>query len=211
MKGLLLKDCYMIRKYYGSILFFIAACLLLSFFSEDNNLFFIFYPVILAGMAPINLISYDEKEGWMRYSGALPYSRAQLVSVKYLVGLFFEGVIFAFTLILQLIRNMVFPGTSIKILFYELLLIFLLGMILSSCVLPFVFKFGSEKGRITYIILICVIGGVCASLLQTQVPNIGSHLVKNHASLLLIFGLLSCGIYLFSWYLSIVFFRKREF
>lgn len=93
MKGLLLKEYYMIAKYCRAFLLIVVVFLAVSFFSSDN-MFFIMYPAILASMIPVTLISYDEREKWNVYSGTLPYSRAQLVSAKYLAGLFFSALVF---------------------------------------------------------------------------------------------------------------------
>ena len=65
MKGLLLKDFYMAAKYC-------RACL-------------------LCGMIPVNLLAYDERSRWLEYSGTLPYTKAQIVSGKYLVGIIVQG------------------------------------------------------------------------------------------------------------------------
>ncbi|NMP37237.1 MAG: ABC-2 transporter permease [Clostridiales bacterium] len=93
MKGLLLKDFYMIGKYCRSFVLILTVFLVVSCFGNDNT-FFIIYPVLIAGMIPVTLISYDEREKWHIYSETLPYTRAQFVSVKYLIGLLFELTVF---------------------------------------------------------------------------------------------------------------------
>ena len=81
MKGLLLKDLYMSAKYCRAFIAIVIIFLAVSFWG-DGNAFFIIYPVLLAGIIPTSLISYDERHKWDKYSGTLPYSRAQLVSAK---------------------------------------------------------------------------------------------------------------------------------
>ena len=92
MKGLLLKDWYMMKKYCRYYLFCAVGFIILSVMSE-GNMFFIFYPCLLCGMIPVNLIGYDERSRWMQYSGTMPYTKAQIVSGKYLIGLFSQLVI----------------------------------------------------------------------------------------------------------------------
>ena len=93
MKGLLLKDFYMAAKYCRAFLLLVIVFLAVSIWG-DENVFFVIYPVLIAGMIPVTLYSYDEREKWTLYSGTLPYTRTQFVSSKYLVGLFFETAVF---------------------------------------------------------------------------------------------------------------------
>ena len=57
MQGLLLKDWYMIKKYCRAYLLLAIIFTVVSFFGEDN-LFLIFYPCLLCGVIPVNLIAY---------------------------------------------------------------------------------------------------------------------------------------------------------
>ena len=61
MKGLLLKDFYLISKYCRAFLFIMAVFIGVSFLGE-GNLFFAFYPCIISGMLPMTLIAYDEQK-----------------------------------------------------------------------------------------------------------------------------------------------------
>ena len=102
MKGLFLKDLYMLMSYCKSYLLIAVVFLAASFFGE--NLFFIYYPCLLCGMIPVNLIAYDEKSRFVQYSASLPVSAAQSVSVKYLMGLFSQIAVLLITGIVQGIR-----------------------------------------------------------------------------------------------------------
>ncbi len=88
MKGLLLKDVYIIGKlcktYFLMDIIFFAAFYLGG---DSDKIFWLFYPCIFSGMLPMTLISFDERERWDKYAGTLPYTRTQLVSSKYLIGL----------------------------------------------------------------------------------------------------------------------------
>ena len=98
MKGLLLKDCYMIKKYCRAYLLLTVIFTVVSFFGEDN-LFLIFYPCFLCGVIPVNLIAYDESSRWTQYSEALPYTRALIVSSKYLIGIFTQLAVIILTIV----------------------------------------------------------------------------------------------------------------
>ena len=64
MRGLLLKDIYMAAKYCRAYLLLAVVFIPVSFASSEN-LFMIFYPCLLCGMIPVNLLGYDERSRWL--------------------------------------------------------------------------------------------------------------------------------------------------
>ena len=103
MKGLILKDLYMMKAYCKAYLLIAAVFIAVSFFG-DSNLLFIFYPCMLCGVIPVNLLGYDERSRWMQYSESMPYTKAQIVSCKYLIGLGTQIIMMTVTGIAQAIR-----------------------------------------------------------------------------------------------------------
>ena len=207
MKGLLLKDWYMIQKYFKMYLFIAVVFLAMSLLNT-GNMFFVFYPCLLCGMIPVSLLGYDERSRWLQYSNTLPYRREQIVSAKYLIGLFAQIAMLLVTGIAQGVR-MAVSGTFVLNDFIVLLLLLLsVATLTSSISLPFIFKLGVEKGRTTYYVMIGFVCGASAfashvfeEQLQTEIqPNL----------LLALLSLVGIGVYALSWYLSIVFFKKRE-
>ena len=89
-----------------------------------------------------------------------------------------------------------------------MLLLLIVSTLSSSICLPFVFKFGVEKGRTAYYIMI---GFVCgASVLASSILR-GQLMSEIQPNLILAFvANVGVGIYILSWYLSVVFFKKRE-
>ena len=207
MKGLLLKDWYMVKTYCRTYLLIAVAFIALSFLS-DNNMFFVFYPCLLCGMIPVNLLAYDERSRWTQYSGTLPYTKTQIVSGKYLIGLFAQLAILIATGVGQVVKMSV-AGDFVFGDFAVLMLLLLIVSTLSSSIcLPFVFKLGVEKGRTAYYIMI---GFVCgASVLATGFFRERLAMEIKPNLLLVILAVMGIGIYIFSWYLSVVFFEKRE-
>ena len=207
MKGLLLKDWYMVKTYCRAYLLIAVAFIALSFLS-DNNMFFVFYPCLLCGMIPVNLLAYDERSRWTQYSGTLPYTKTQIVSGKYLIGLFAQLAILMATGVGQVVKMSV-AGDFVFGNFAVLMLLLLIVSTLSSSIcLPFVFKLGVEKGRTAYYIMI---GFVCgASVLASSILR-GQLMSEIQPNLILaLVAVVGICVYILSWYLSIVFFRKRE-
>lgn len=207
MKGLLLKDWYMVKTYCRTYLLIAVAFIALSFLS-DNNMFFVFYPCLLCGMIPVNLLAYDERSRWTQYSGTLPYTKTQIVSGKYLIGLFAQLAILIATGVGQVVKMSV-AGDFVFGNFAVLMLLLLIVSTLSSSIcLPFVFKLGVEKGRTAYYIMI---GFVCgASVLASSILR-GQLVSEIQPNLILaVIAIVGIGVYILSWYLSVLFFKKRE-
>lgn len=209
MKGLLLKDLYMMKKYCRAYLiitvFFIAVSL-----TSDDNLFFAFYPCLLCGVIPVNLLGYDEQSHWLQYSGTLPYSKGQIVSCKYLIGLMAQIAVLIVTGIVQAVR-MNINGTFVLNDYIALLLMMLsILTVTSSICLPFIFKLGVEKGRIAYYVMI---GAVFAGSFMA-ITIFKSRLRETEnidlSRILPFISLIGIAIYVLSWYLSVVFYKKRE-
>ena len=106
MKGLLLKDWYMIQKYCRSYILITAVFIGISL-ANGENLFFTFYPCMLCGMIPVTLLGYDERSGWMQYSGTMPYAKEQIVSEKYLIGILVQLTMLLVTGIAQATKMMI--------------------------------------------------------------------------------------------------------
>lgn len=208
MKGLLRKDIYMTAKYYRSILLVVAVFLLLTIFG-DGSLFFLTYPVVLSGMLPMTLLSYDTHFRWEQYSGTLPYTRAQLVSAKYLVGLIFSGGVLLVCLGVLALRQILGDGFDWETFLGAGVICFGLGVVAPTLLLPLAFKFGPEKGRLLFYIFIGALCGISFGFGETGFLSGLS--IDNGAVVALAAVGAALALYLLSWRLSIHFYQKREF
>lgn len=207
MKGLLLKDWYMMKMYCKSYHFIAVVFVALSLVS-NGNMFFVFYPCLLCGMIPVNLLGYDERSRWMQYSGTMPYTKAQIVSGKYLIGLLAQLTILLVMGVAQAVKMMIADDFVLGEFAVLMLLMLIVSTLTSSIPLPFVFKLGVEKGRTAYYVMIGFICG--ASVLASSLFRgyFGTDIKPN--LVLAILAVVGIGIYIFSWYMSIVFYKKRE-
>ena len=88
------------------------------------------------------------------------------------------------------------------------MLLLIMASVASSLTLPFVFKYGVEKGRAAYYVMI---GVVCAgSIIATTIFKEGLQNEIQLNAVLPIACLVGIGIYVLSWYLSVVFYKKKE-
>jgi hypothetical protein len=112
------------------------------------------FAMIYFAMMPITAMAYDERCKWDSLAAMMPYSAKDIVLSKYLLG--YIGMLGACLLS--------FGGNSIIKLFQHssitmeealsILLIACVGVILLAVNLPFIFRFGVEKGRLVFMIII---------------------------------------------------------
>lgn len=199
MKGLLMKDFYLLVKYCKMYLF-IAVIFIGVSLVKDNNTFFMYYPCLLASVLPVSLYAFDEKEKWCNYCGTLPVSKPKYVFAKYIFGLIIVAIITLLVTVVQALKMEPIRVSDCISIAAELLLV---GLIPPSVILPFIFIFGAEKGRIAYFVAIGLVVAVTVGMEQVSLPEIGIFSLP--------FALLPAfGLYLFSGMLSSFFYQKRE-
>ena len=199
MKGLLLKDWYLTIKYMRSFLIIIAAFLVASVFNPENS-FFMAYPCIMLAMTPTTLYSYDDREKWTVYAQAFPVSRAQYVTEKYLFGAICTAIYLALLTLMHLLSGMEGLGDAVAITMSA-------GLLASAIMLPILFRFGAEKGRIAYLVFIgAVFGGVgIAYVTNRPTSRFDEFPVPNWA-----LCVVPIALYVLSWRLSVRLYNKRE-
>ena len=202
MKALLLKEFYMAKSYMRV---FAAMVLIFLFVSvwANGNMFLIMYPMVITSMLPMSLLSYDEKFHWDRYCAAMPFTRAQVVSAKYVFVLLSGLAILLISAVAQGIRLL--PAGKDE---YFMLLSMLLatGLTGPAVLLPIIYKLGSERARIAYYI---VIGAICALAVILPYNDLaGAGVVSVPAPLLIC--LISVLLFAASWLLSISFYKNRS-
>lgn len=208
MKGLLLKDFYLLKKYCWAFLIFVVLFAAGSI-TTDIPLF-VFYPCLLTGVLPMTLQSYDEREKWTVYSGTLPYTKAQLVSAKYIMGLLLSTFALVLAMIAQIVKMMRNGSFSAEGFLTILIVEIGVGLFPSSILLPFVFRLGAEKARLAYYCLIGVICGMSVFLTSLLVFEEGVTQPAINPPALVLVGLGAVVFYALSWLLSIFWYQKRE-
>ena len=202
MKGLLLKDWYLSVKYLRSLFVIIIAFMAASVFQPDNT-FFTIYPCVMVAMLPVSLFSYDDREKWNVYVQAFPVSRKKYVTEKYLFGAISVVSYLVLMSLFYLFVGMEGLGETFTVSLS-------LGLLASGIMLPILFRFGAEKGRIAYLIFIGLVVGVCGIMaLGLKDGRIIGYLhiapVSNWGICLIVVAL-----YALSWRLSIKLYSKRE-
>lgn len=206
MKGLLLKDFYMVWKHFKlfflMMLFFVAV----SFFGNDNA-FFAAFPTMMTGTIPITLLAYDERSGWTKYCGALPYSTAQIVSEKYLIGLILQTAAMAAGVIILFVRGFFLTYSTYEIQETITMIggVFITSLILPTVCLPFSLKYGTEKGRMIFYLIIAAMAVVIMIGM-----DIGLNFLVNNKNVAYIYALGIPVCYVLSWLISISICKNKE-
>lgn len=212
MRGLLLKEYYMVKKYCRVYVLIIAVFIALSFVGSDSVVVSL-YPAVMAGMIPITLLAYDEQSRWNIYCGTLPYTKGQIVSAKYLTGLCAQLTALLASGIALTVKMTSADTFRMDIYLFQMSVMLILSCVVTAFGLPFSFKLGVEKGRLVYVLAmagVCSLGGASSIILIKFSSANGIKLELPSAGTLLVFCLIAIALYVFSWYLSICFYKKRE-
>lgn len=204
MKGLFLKDFYMVIKYCRWHLL-IVLIFILAITVGGENLFLGFFPCLLAGMIPATLLSYDEHSKWDMYCKGLPYKGAEVVSAKYLIGLCCQFFVMILTGIAFAVRMNILNEFDLREYLYSTILIQAVSGAASSLILPFLFKFGVDKGRVAYY---CIMGTLAAG--GVGLLKSGGSRAAAHTWTVPVICIVAIAVYAVSWLLSAAFYKKRE-
>ena len=205
MKGLLLKDWYLITRYCRAFFLMDAVFIGVSLWAPESVIF-LAYPCLFSAMIPVTLYSYDEREKWSAYSAALPVSRAQYVSTKYIIGLLAVAAIFLVNVLLREAVAVFAPELAADYL-PVLISASALGLLLPVVSLPLMLRFGAEKGRIVYFVFIGVICAACFIVLDRDgAPSV----IDAAPAAPVLLCVLALALYAASWLLSVRLYSRRD-
>jgi len=141
MKGILMKDLLTIRK---TALYYLAFLAVFVFYSSSAALMI---ALLYATMLSVNLVAFEERSRFDRFSLMLPVLPVQYVFSKYLITWMGMGIVAAVFVVSSFVH-----GTAI----FEVVPACTIILLINSLMLPLIFAFGVEKGRLVY--TICILG-----------------------------------------------------
>lgn len=155
MKGLLIKDLFAVKKQGKIVMIFLVFYVVYSVAMKNVSMLGAMI-TLLCAMMPITTMSYDEYCKWDRYALTMPITRKTIVLSKYL-----------FSILLDIAAMcIVAPTSAIMVIFTKemevgeaLLTTAAIGgvaLVFLSIILPLLFKFGVEKGRMLLMLVIFV-------------------------------------------------------
>ena len=157
--GLVKKDFYLSLSMFRAYMLVALVFAVLTFVGIYDLSFFVVYVSVICIMIPVNLFAYDEQARWDKYAAALPGGRAGVVRARYVFTLLACLASLLFSLSLQLLTALVSGAKGQE--WMDLLLSGLLpvayGCLMNAILLPLLFRFGSQKGRL-YLLLALGLG-----------------------------------------------------
>lgn len=139
----------------------------------------------------------------------MPYTKAQIVSGKYIIGFLVQLTMLIVTGAAQAVKLLISGDFIMEDFAVLMLLMLIVSTLTSSISLPFIFKLGVEKGRLAYYVMVAFVCGASALAANLYQGQFGIEMKPNF--LLAVLATAGIGIYILSWYLSVVFYQKREF
>ncbi len=202
MKGLILKDIYNLKRQYKVLLLLFVFYTLFSLFTGDAG-FLTGVLSLMMVMLTITTLAYDERSKWEKYALTMPVSRTDLVLGKYLLGLLLSVIAFVFNLIFMLAtqanqKTEALPTAAATL---GISLFFL------CAILPVLFKFGVEKGRMLMMLILFVPTGIILLLSKTELPSINEEFMRLLPYLCIVFMVILAYV---SVQVSLAIYRKKE-
>ena len=153
MLGLLLKDIYNVRKqaiwYLAMIALFCGLSIILKNVAFSSTI-----GIMVTISMPLTAIAYEEKDGWQKFVVASGTKIRTIVGEKYLLGIVFALV----SIIVYAVTFMLVGETENRAV--EITAPICMQFFVLSVVLPMVFKFGVERGRVYMIVAVVALMAV---------------------------------------------------
>ena len=209
MKGMMIKDFFMIKNNYKSLIIALVIYVFYSFMFDMNMAFFLPF---MGLMICISTLNYDEYNNWHTYASSLPQGRVNVVKSKYYISIAVVAILFIFSILLSVLFSMMRPNVE-----YDMSISYFMGEVVAiifmmSVLFPILFKYGSEKGRLAMIIIgLSVYGIVLAvtKLIPTKPPVELLQFLDKYS--IPIFGVLSIVLLIGSYAISKKVYLKKEF
>lgn len=157
MKGLLLKDVYVLTAQMRFFLVLILLFAVIPSYSMSG------FAIIYAAMLPYTSIAYDERSKWDQLAGMMPYSTRQVVLSKFLLGYLCVAIATA----VSLLSALVIPSGKASP--ASLLTAACVALTIMAVTLPFMLRFGVERGRMLFILVI--VAAACGSMTAMETIN----------------------------------------
>jgi len=160
MIGLLLKDYYTLIKQAKLFILFILVFAILPGMSMTS------FAIIYASMLPITAIAYDERAKWDSLAVMMPYTPKQIVFSKYVLGYVCIVAAAIFAIGIKAVTGIVQHTATTSETYFSILLMACVALLILAVNLPIIFKFGVEKGRIAFILIIVLVALAGMALIE---------------------------------------------
>lgn len=203
MIGILLKDIINLKKQSKIYLLLIVFYGFLAYSSKEMTMITVMISLMNV-MFPITALAFDEKANWDKYALTMPITRKDLILSKYCLSLLGLGL----GVLLSIVFSLMIPGLDFKENYLMILYASLAGLGALSILLPIMFQFGVEKGRILMMLVFLIpsIGIALFSKLNLQPPSAETiEIIKIIIPIFVVF------LFIISVIISNIIYKKKDF
>ncbi len=200
MKGLLLKDYYLIK----SVLFIIA----LIFAIIGGGISFLTSPwaiciiaTIMLGMISVTTINMDKTSGWRKAACVLPVSKKTALDSKYVLYLLLSGIGFTLGMVLSVIPSLMKNQLDLSTILLFASISVAMALLAGSITIPCCFLLSEEKNMVSLL---------AAYPLSTFIIAGSSLLFEDKQITCIITAVLGILFYALSWILARKFISYRD-
>lgn len=212
MKGLMKKDLFMLKNNARYFLIYILFYSLISLNESEVSSSISFILPFITIVMMISTFSYDEFNRWYSYAVAIPNGRKNIVKSKYAIS----AIVIILTSILSIGLTIIISSLK-KNFAYNDLFSSCIGSIFAcilmiSIIYPFLFKYGTEKGRLAMVALsFIIIGGlaIISKMPKFKISIESLVFLTKYGTVILI--ILSITLIAISYLISKKIFSKKEF
>ena len=157
MKALLLKDYYVVRSV---VWLYLAMVLIFQALPGTGVIFLVLYPALI----PASAFAYDDRSRWGELAAMMPYSPAQIVLSRYVLGWICIGGFSLLGLVSRVLFARFLPymnltgGTLSDLSSYLVLLS--APVLFLNLSLPIFFRFDAEKSRAIRLLVLAAVCGI---------------------------------------------------
>lgn len=158
MKGLILKDLYTVKGFGKQYLFVFGFMLMMSFLMKSTS-FASMYAMLLGGMLILTSMSVDETAHFNQFALTMPVNTEMIIKAKYILLV----LILAAGMVLGYLANLVgryIPYFEAGFELVSILAIGVLFLLTYAISIPVIYKYGLEKARYVYIVVLFVLAGI---------------------------------------------------
>lgn len=216
MKGLIIKDLCVIKNQMRSLLLILVFFVFISIINKDATFILFLVPFYMI-MILITTFSYDEFNKWECYCNSLPLSRKEIVKAKYLLFNATSLIVLVLGILASIIVPNFIENTTFESIYASIIGVAFGICLVISLLIPFYYKFGSNKGRIMLFLTITILAliiGIITSLdifnnveLMNMINSLNNLSIGMFTLLLIIVTVIIMTI---SYYISVRIYNNKE-
>ena len=216
MKGLIIKDLCVIKNQMRSLLLILVFFVFISIINKDATFILFLVPFYMI-MILITTFSYDEFNKWECYCNSLPLSRKEIVKAKYLLFNATSLIVLVLGILASIIVPSFIENTTFESIYASIIGVAFGICLVISLLIPFYYKFGSNKGRIMLFLTITILAliiGIITSLdifnnveLMNMINSLNNLSLGMFTLLLIIVTVIIMTI---SYYISVRIYNNKE-